>query len=69
MKIIVPGDLISEVRDLIKRVERIERSQSVSPQYTTAERPFAANEPGLIIFNLTTNKHQGSDGTAWQDMY
>ena len=62
-------DIVGVVRDLIKRVERLERSESVSPAYTTVERPAAADAPRLIIFNSTTSKHQASDGSAWHDIY
>lgn len=38
-------------------------------QYATAERPDATQNEGMIIYNSTTSKHQGSDGSTWNDLY
>ena len=40
-----------------------------APSYTTAERDNLTPGAGDIIFNSTSNKHQGFDGTQWNDMY
>ena len=29
----------------------------------------ASTETGAIIYNTTTNKHQGYNGTSWNDLY
>lgn len=40
------------------------------PRMTTTERDaIATPAAGLVIFNTTTNKHQGYDGTVWNDFY
>ncbi len=39
---------------------------------TTAQRDavsWVAGDAGMIIYNSTTNKHQGWNGTTWNDMY
>lgn len=41
----------------------------VPSRMTTAQRNAMSAIPGMIIFNLTTNKHQGYDGTIWNDFY
>jgi hypothetical protein len=40
------------------------------PRMTTAERDAIASPvAGLVIYNNSTNKHQGYDGTTWNDFY
>ena len=45
------------------------------PRVTTAQRNQLNNlqmtglEAGAIIYNTTTNKHQGYNGTSWNDLY
>ena len=41
----------------------------LSPRLTTAGRDLLTAEAGMVIFNTTTNKHQGYDGTNWNDFY
>lgn len=39
---------------------------------TTTQRDavtWVAGDEGMIIFNTTTKKHQGWDGTTWNDFY
>lgn len=36
---------------------------------TTTERDALTPVAGMVIFNSTTNKHQGYDGTIWNDLY
>lgn len=41
-------------------------------EYTTVERdaiPGASLTAGQVIYNTTTNKHQGWNGATWNDMY
>lgn len=41
-----------------------------APNYTSTERDALTNiEAGVIIFNTTTSKHQGYDGSAWNNCY
>ena len=40
------------------------------PRMTTTERDaITSPAAGLIIYNTTTNKHQGYNGTTWNDFY
>jgi hypothetical protein len=40
------------------------------PRMTTSERDLIATPAaGLIIYNTSTNKHQGYNGTTWNDFY
>ena len=39
------------------------------PQMTTTTRDELSFDEGYVIFNLTTKKHQGWDGTSWNDFY
>ncbi len=40
------------------------------PRMTTVQRDAMDHpQPGHIIFNITINKHQGFDGSAWHDLY
>lgn len=40
------------------------------PRLTTTERDLISSpSAGLIIYNTTTNKHQGYNGTIWNDFY
>ena len=39
------------------------------PRMTTAERDNLKNhKSGMLIFNTTTSKFQGYDGTSWVDL-
>lgn len=39
------------------------------PRMTTTQRDAITAVAGLMIYNTTTNKHQGYDGTSWNDFY
>ena len=39
------------------------------PRMTTAQRDAITPVAGLMIYNTTTNKHQGYNGTTWNDFY
>ena len=39
------------------------------PRMTTTQRDAITAVAGLVIYNTTTNKHQGHDGTSWNDFY
>jgi len=44
----------------------------IPPKMTTANRDavtWVSGDSGTIIYNTTTNKHQGYDGTTWNDLY
>ena len=36
---------------------------------TTVERDAVTGEAGMIIFNSTEGKHQGYDGSSWNNLY
>lgn len=41
-----------------------------APRFTTSERDaLISPQDGQIIFNTTTLKHQGYDGTTWNNFY
>ena len=40
------------------------------PRMTTAQRDLISSPAaGLIIYNTSTNKHQGYNGSTWNDFY
>lgn len=42
------------------------------PRMTTAQRDavsWITDDAGMVIYNTTTNKHQGWNGTTWNDFY
>jgi len=41
----------------------------VPSRMTTTERDAMTPIAGMVIFNLTVSKHQGHDGTTWNDFY
>jgi len=36
---------------------------------TTTERNALTATAGMLVYNSTTNKHQGYDGAIWNDLY
>jgi hypothetical protein len=36
---------------------------------TTQRDAISSPQAGIMIFNTTVNKHQGYDGSAWNDFY
>lgn len=64
----VPPNLFDDIRRINERISALVNSQAVA-QYATAGRPDPAKVKGLIIFNTTTNKHEGSDGSSWNPLY
>jgi hypothetical protein len=39
------------------------------PRITTSQRAGLSTVAGAIIYNTTTNRHQGYNGTSWNDLY
>jgi hypothetical protein len=39
------------------------------PRMTTSQRNAMTAIAGEMIYNVTTNKHQGYNGTIWNDFY
>ena len=50
-------------------LSRIDDNFVVPPVVTTTTRDGFTTTTGAIIYNSTTNKHQGYDGTQWNDLY
>jgi hypothetical protein len=44
-------------------------SAFLPPRMTTAQRDLITPVAGMVIYNTTTNKHQGYNGTTWNDFY
>lgn len=61
-------DLTIELQALQRRLAALEQAQAVH-QYSTATRPAASTCKGAIVFNTTTGKHEGSDGTSWNPLW
>lgn len=61
-------DEVDVILELLDRVKRLERRRG-APHVTTATRPAAADARGMIVFNTDTSRHQGSNGTTWNDLY
>lgn len=36
---------------------------------TRSQVGLGTTDIGAIVFNTTTNKHQGYDGSSWNDLY
>ena len=45
------------------------RAYFLPPRLTTTQRVGLVTEAGAIIYNTTTNRHQGWNGTTWNDLY
>ena len=59
-----------EVALLQAQVAYLQSLRGYPPTYTTTERnSLTGITAGLMIFNSTVNKHQGWDGTVWNDFY
>ena len=41
----------------------------ISASYTTTQRDALTAVAGMVIFNTTVNKHQGYNGSGWNDFY
>jgi hypothetical protein len=39
------------------------------PRKTTVQRDEVAASPGDTVYNTDANKHQGFNGTTWNDLY
>ena len=61
---------ISKINILTKNLLKARGSSRIqAPNYTGTERDGIDAAPGDVIFNTTTNKHQGYDGTTWNNLY
>jgi hypothetical protein len=45
------------------------RAYFLPPRLTNTQRTGLTTEAGAIIYNTSTNKHQGWNGTTWNDLY
>lgn len=63
------------IKDLSMRLKALEarnlyrKAPSKPPQLTTTERDALDAVAGDFIYNTTTNKHQGYNGSTWNDCY
>ncbi|MBD3353507.1 MAG: hypothetical protein GF364_18635 [Candidatus Lokiarchaeota archaeon] len=65
-----PNFGISKVDILTKNLLRARGAARIQvPNYTTTERNEIYAAQGDIIFNTTTKKHQGYDGSSWNNLY
>ena len=64
---VMPADFNGLVRELQLIFAKIDTDKPAS--YTTTERDSAKFDDGAVIFNTTDSKHQGFDGTSWNDFY
>lgn len=69
-KIPSPNELPWTVRNAVQALKDYVDQQNIRCRVvTTAERDALGAEAGMIVFNSTVAKHQGYDGTAWQNFY
>jgi hypothetical protein len=61
-------DVAAAFADLQRRVQAIEVVLATL-RYSSATLPAPSLMQGAVIFNTTTNVHQGSDGTTWNNLY
>lgn len=67
----LPPDTLDEIKRIRERTSALVNTATI-PFYTTTgagARPAASTVKGLIIFNTTTGKHEGSDGVLWNPLY
>jgi hypothetical protein len=64
--------LVGTSTDVSTAIMNIESTTQgfLPPRMTTTQRDaISSPAAGLIIYNTTTNKHQGYNGTTWNDFY
>lgn len=61
-------DLGSELVALASRIAGLEAAIGMQ-QYAAANRPPAANHRGGLLYNSTTGRHEGSDGSKWRPLH
>lgn len=65
-----PNEISLVMRNAIQSLKDYVDSRNIRCKVlTTAERDAMTAETGMVIFNSTLSKHQGFDGTAWQNFY
>lgn len=69
-KVPSPNELPRPVRLAVQAVKDYVDARNLRcVRLTTAERDALSAEAGMIVFNTTVSKHQGYDGSAWQNFY
>ena len=68
------GSIILKKSDAKSRLKhekhkRNDKLVMMPPKYTDDDINNLRGIEGMIIFNTTTKKHQGFDGTFWNDLY
>jgi hypothetical protein len=67
--LIIGTDISNQVSSAILQLHSTTKG-FLPPRMTTTERnAIASPAAGLIIYNITNNKHQGWNGTTWNDFY
>lgn len=61
-------DVAAALAAIERRVMALELAAGIQ-RLPTSLRPAASVMPGAIIFNTTTAKHEGSNGTSWNALY
>lgn len=69
-KVPSPNVLPQSARNAVQSVKEYTDARNLrSRVMTTAERDAMTAEAGMVIFNSTLSKHQGFDGTTWNNFY
>jgi hypothetical protein len=55
--------------DAGKSVDTIQGAFMLPPRLNNSQRAGLATEAGAFIYNTSTNRHQGYNGTSWFDFY
>lgn len=63
-----PSDIVARLLALERKVAQLAQ-RGKTRKFASVNRPDPAKVTGMVIFNLTTKKHEGSDGTTWQPLY
>jgi len=63
-----PQGLQRWAADIDRRLSALER-RLVIRHYASADRPDPTTSEGMLIYNTTTSKGQGSNGATWNDLY
>ena len=65
-----PNDLPQPVRLAVQALKGYVDARNLRcVNVTTTERDALAAEAGMVVFNTTTSKHQGYNGSSWSDFY
>jgi hypothetical protein len=63
------GGATVDQTEMVSPVSMLDQGTVKTSSMTTAERDALTAKAGMIIFNTSTSKHQGFDGTSWNNLY